>query len=51
MSLIIRFSEDAAINVVWDTASDEAVRCPTQEDIDTLPVGDDLTEDEIETID
>jgi hypothetical protein len=47
---VIRFSEDAAISIVWDTAADEAVRCPTQDDMDNLPVGDDLTDEEIETL-
>ncbi len=48
---VIRYSDDAAICIVWDTATDQAVRCPTQRDMDTLPVGDDLTDAEIETID
>ena len=48
---MIRFSQDASINIVWDTDSDEAVRCPTQDDLDTLPTGSDLTDGEIETID
>jgi hypothetical protein len=47
---VIRFSEDASISIVWDTATNGAVRCPTQDDMDNLPVGDDLTTEEIETI-
>jgi len=47
---VIRFSDDAAISIVWDTAADEAVRCPTQDDLDNLPVGEDLTADEIESL-
>lgn len=46
----IRCSSDARICIVWDTAADEAVRCPTQEDMDRLPVGRDLTEEEIATL-
>jgi hypothetical protein len=45
----IRFSADGAISIVW--ADGEAVRCPTQQDMDALPVGEDLTAEEIETID
>ncbi len=51
MAQVIRFSEDASISIVWDTVADEAVRCPTQDDMDNLPVGEDLTAEEIETID
>ena len=51
MAQVIRFSEDASISIVWDPVADEAVRCPTQDDMDNLPVGDDLTAEEIETID
>jgi hypothetical protein len=48
---VIRFSVDASISIVWDTVADEALRCPTQDDVDTLPVGEDLTVEEIETLD
>jgi hypothetical protein len=47
--LTIRYSTDAAINMVYD--GDEPLRCPTQEDMDALPVGPDLTNDEIEMLD
>jgi hypothetical protein len=50
MAQVIRFSSDASISIVWDTVAGEAVRCPTQEDVDTLPVGDDLTDDETESL-
>lgn len=45
----IRFSEDGRISLVWSKG--EAIRCPTQHDMDTLPVGEDLTDEEIEQID
>jgi hypothetical protein len=51
MSEVIRFSQDKMISIVWNTFTDEAVRSPTQEDMDTLPVGEDLADDEIETLD
>ena len=51
MAQVIRYSPDASISIVWDTVADEAVRCPTQWDMDHLPVGKDLTEDEIEALD
>jgi hypothetical protein len=51
MNEAIRYSEDGMICIVWDTAADEAVRCATQDDMDTLPVGEDLADDEIETLD
>ena len=44
----IRYSPDASICMVWDAGS--PVRCPTQEDMDTLPVGDDMTTDEIDSL-
>lgn len=50
MAKVIRFSEGANISIVWDTREDRAVRFPTQDDMDNLPVGEDLTEEEIETI-
>lgn len=50
MTQVIRFSGDGAISIVWDTEKDEAIRCPTQHDMDTLPVGPDLTAEEIDQI-
>jgi len=47
----IRFSADGSVNIVWDTETDEAVRMPSQHDMDTLPVGRDLTDDEIDLLD
>lgn len=47
----IRFSEDGGVNIVWDLENDEPARMPTQEDMDTLPVGRDLTDEEIELLD
>lgn len=44
----IRFSEDGSISMVWtDGAAD---RVPTQHDIDTLPVGADMTAEEVESL-
>ena len=51
MAQVIRFSEDGKVIIVWDTDEDAAVRCPTQQDMDNLSVGNDLTDEEIETID
>jgi hypothetical protein len=45
----IRFSADGAVSMVW--ADGEAVRVPTQQDLDILPVGDDMTEDEVAGLD
>ena len=45
----IRYSTDGSICMVYD--NDGPVRCPTQEDMDTLQVGDDLTAEEIENLD
>jgi hypothetical protein len=45
----IRFSEDGSVCVVW--ADGQALRVPTQHDMDTLPVGDDLTADELAGLD
>lgn len=50
MALVIRYSKSGNICIVWDTAKNEAVRCPTQKDMDRLPVGKDLTKKEIETL-
>ena len=41
----IRFSADGFVSMVW--ADGQAVRVPTQQDLDILPVGDDMTEDEV----
>lgn len=46
--ITIRYSEDANICIVDD---DGEFRVATQHDIDTLPVGDDLTEEEVEQLD
>lgn len=51
MSEVIRYSPDSSICIVWDTAADESVRCPTQWDMDNLPVGDDLTAEEVAALD
>jgi hypothetical protein len=51
MNEAIRYSKDGMICIVWDTISDKAVRCVTQDDMDTLPVVNDLMDDEIETLD
>lgn len=45
----IRYSADAAICIVQD--EDGAFRCADQQDMDTLPVGDDLTAEEIDLLD
>jgi hypothetical protein len=45
----IRFSEDGLVCVVW--ADGQALRVPTQHDMDTLPVGDDLTDEELAGLD
>lgn len=44
----IRYSEDGTVCMVWRDG--EPDRCPTQEDMDTLPVGRDMTADEIEQL-
>ena len=41
----IRYSEDGSVCMVW--SGGEPVRCPTQEDMDTLPVGPDMTAEDI----
>jgi hypothetical protein len=51
MAQVIRFSRDASISIVWDTVLNKAVRCPTQSDMDKLPVGKDLSAKEIKTLD
>jgi hypothetical protein len=45
----IRFSADGAVSMVWSAG--EAVRVPTRDDEDILPVGDDMTEDEVAGLD
>ena len=44
----IRYSEDGTISMVW--AAGEPVRCPTQDDMDSLPVGKDMTADEVDSL-
>ncbi len=48
MKTEIRFTEDATICMVW--CDGEPLRCPTQDDMDTLPVGDDMTDEESELL-
>jgi hypothetical protein len=45
----IRFSVDGSVCLVW--ADGQPLRVPTQHDMDTLPVGDDLTADELAGLD
>ena len=45
----IRFSADCSVSMVW--ADGEAVRVATQEDLDVLPVGEDLTDEEVAGLD
>lgn len=45
----IRFSADGSISMVWFDG--EPLRCATQDDLDTLPVGEDLTDDEVDSLD
>lgn len=47
---MLRFSEDGSIVMVWDVINDECVRCPDQDDINDLPVGDDLSPEEIDSL-
>ncbi len=44
----LRYSPDATICIVQD--DDGAFRVATQEDMDTLPVGEDLTADEVASL-
>ena len=46
---VIRYSDCGSICIVW--ADDAPVRVPTQHDLDTLPVGDDLKDDDIARMD
>ena len=45
----IRHSDNGSISMVWRDG--EPLRCPNQEDMETLPVGEDMTEDEIASLD
>ena len=45
----IRYSNDGSICMVW--SGGEPVRCPTQDDMDRLPVGPDMTEDDVALLD
>lgn len=45
----IRFSADGSVSMVW--ADGQAVRVPDQQDLDVLPVGEDLTEEEVAGLD
>lgn len=45
----IRYSIDGTICMVW--AEGEPTRCPTQEDMDNLPVGRDMTDEEVDGFD
>jgi len=49
MTREIRFSADGGVSMVWEDG--EPARCPTQDDMDSLPVGDDMSEEEIELLD
>jgi len=49
MTLYIRYSKDNTICMVWDETT--PVRCPTQHDMDTLPVAEDMTDDEVDQLD
>ena len=44
----IRFGV-SGICMVW--CDGEPVRCPTQDDMDNLPVSDDMTDEEVELLD
>lgn len=41
----IRYSADGSICMVW--SGGEPLRCPTQDDMNSLPVGSDMTDEEI----
>jgi len=49
MSEEIRYSRDGSVCMVWDDG--EPVRRPSQGDMDRLPVGQDMTDDEVELLD
>ncbi len=44
----VRFSEDGSVSMVWEDG--KPVRCPTQHDMDSLPVGPDMTDEELDQI-
>jgi len=48
---VIRYSDCGSICIVWATDDDAPLRVPTQHDLDTLPVGDDLADDDIARMD
>ena len=43
--LVLRFHSSGTM-MIWDTITNEPVRCPTQNDMDSLPVGPDMSEEE-----
>lgn len=45
----IRYSTDGSVCMVY--CDGEPLHCPTPHDMDTLPVGVDLTDEEIESLD
>ena len=45
----IRYSVDGSVCMVW--VDGEPDRCPTQDDMDRLPVGTDMTDDEVAALD
>jgi len=45
----IRYSADASVSMVWEDG--KVVRCPSQHDMDTLLVGDDMTSQEVDSLD
>ena len=49
MAETIRYSEDASVCMVW--CGGEPIRCPDQDDMDRLPVGPDMNEDELDQLD
>jgi hypothetical protein len=44
----LRYTDDGSIVMVW--ADGMPVRCPDQHDMDHLPVGADMSADEVETL-
>ncbi len=48
MRVTLRYSEDASIVMVQDA---DGFRAPTQAEMNALPVGDDLTDEEVEGLD
>lgn len=49
MAAVVRYSMDASICIVQE--DDGSFRVATQEDMETLEVGEDLTEEEVEELD